>query len=67
MSSLTYILNKCYFIETEQDLVSLQTKCFQSLNLAGSRQPKYFIWLPHRDWELPNLEFGWLKSIMTAV
>ena len=25
------------------------------------------IWLSHKHWELPNLEFGWLKSILATV
>ena len=50
MSSLTCIRNKCYFNATEQNLVSLQTECFQSLNLAGTRvcRPNLVSWL-----------FGW--------
>ena len=50
MSSLTCILNKCYFNKTEQNLVSLQTECFQSLNCAGTRvcRPDLVTWL-----------FGW--------
>ena len=27
----------------------------------------YYMALSHKDWELPNSEFDWLKSILTAV